>query len=61
MVSAEKSVSSLAGYDGRYGEWAERLKSLAIEAEDLAESLADELESRVFLLTNLKRLRNGLT
>ncbi len=60
MVSAEKSVSSLAGYDGRYGEWAERLKSLAIEAEDLAESLADELESMDFSADELEAIEKRL-
>lgn len=58
--SAERSVSSLSGYDDKYGEWAERLKSLAIEAEDLAESLADELDSMDFSADELETIEKRL-
>ncbi len=60
LEDAERKLSSVAGYDPRYSEWADRIKSVAIEVEDLAESITDELSSLDFAPDELDALEKRL-
>lgn len=60
LDDAERKLSSVAGYDPRYSEWADRIKSVAIEVEDLAESITDELSSLDFAPDELDALEKRL-
>lgn len=60
LEDAERNLSSLSGYDSRYAEWADRIKSVAIEVEDLSESISDELSSLEFSPEELDALEKRL-
>lgn len=60
LEDAERKLSLVAGYDPRYSEWADRIKSVAIEVEDLAESITDELSSLDFAPDELDALEKRL-
>lgn len=68
LSAVRRQISAIAEYSGEYEKLYERIESLALEAEDIAESLTDcadslsfdsaeaeEIESRLTLLKSLKR------
>ncbi len=60
IETAENKLSFVSNYDSRYEEWAERLKSVIIEIEDIADSVSDELNSFEFSPEELDDLEKRL-
>lgn len=57
---ANKALSSAVSYDEKFAEWSDRLQSLVIELEDIAESVSDELSSFDFSVDELDKIEKRL-
>ncbi|MBO5214999.1 MAG: DNA repair protein RecN [Clostridia bacterium] len=57
---ANKALSSALSYDEKFAEWADRLQSVVIEIEDIAESVSDELNSFDFSMDELDKIEKRL-
>lgn len=60
LARAIRSISSIAQFDERYGEWAERLRAAAVEADDVASEIEDESGSLDFSDDELDELERRL-
>lgn len=60
LGEAESALGSVAAFDPRFAEWAERIKSAAIEAGDIADSVAEELDGFEFSQEELDGLEKRL-
>ncbi|MBR2988509.1 MAG: DNA repair protein RecN [Clostridia bacterium] len=60
LASAQKALRSIASYDDRFSEWAERLDSVVIECEDVLESVSDEVENLEFSPQDLEKIERRL-
>ncbi len=57
---AKRQIISLASFDAKYSEWAERLSSAIIEIEDISESASDELDGFDFSPKELEKIEKRL-
>ena len=60
LASAQKALRSIASYDERFVEWAERLDSVVIECEDVLDSVSDEVENLEFSPQDLEKIERRL-
>lgn len=60
VSDVERGLNGISSYGDKYAEWAERLRSVSIEIEDIAESVSDELDALEFSPKELDAIEKRL-
>lgn len=60
VSDARNALSSVSSYDEKYAEWADRLHSVEVELEDIADSVSEELDSLDFSQGDLDKIEKRL-
>lgn len=60
VSDAKNELASVASYDDRYSEWNDRLHSVEVELEDIADSVSEELDSLDFSQSDLDKIEKRL-
>ena len=60
VSDARNALSSVSSYDEKYAEWADRLRSVEVELEDIVDSVSEELDSLDFSQGDLDKIEKRL-